>query len=136
MFSQCYFTIDTVRYSANRCHRDIGTLYYLVGSRCRSLRRQDKYSVFSLKPMDVACMKALDHKVNIVPVIAKADTLTRTELQKLKSRVRSCDPSFCIMCCLLIRFIYSVFIALRVFLYYVSFRYPYLWTDSCILLVS
>ena len=33
-------------------------------------------------------MKAVHHKVNIVPVIAKADTLTRAECIRLKKRVR------------------------------------------------
>ena len=42
---------------------------------------------YSLKPIDIAFMKALHHKVNIVPVIAKADTLTRAELVKLKRKV-------------------------------------------------
>ena len=37
--------------------------------------------------MDIAVMKALHDKVNIVPVIAKADTLTKTEVQLLKRRV-------------------------------------------------
>ena len=32
-------------------------------------------------------MKAVDHKVNIVPVIAKADTLTKQEVQRLKQKV-------------------------------------------------
>jgi len=41
----------------------------------------------SLKPLDVAFMRAIHHKVNIVPVIAKADTLTKTELAKLKHTV-------------------------------------------------
>ena len=33
-------------------------------------------------------MKQLHHIVNIIPVIAKADTLTETELKKQKSRVQ------------------------------------------------
>ena len=33
-------------------------------------------------------MKAVDHKVNIVPIIAKADTLTQQEIRKLKKKVR------------------------------------------------
>ena len=33
-------------------------------------------------------MKTLHHKVNIVPVIAKADTLTKTEIAKLKQEVK------------------------------------------------
>ena len=32
-------------------------------------------------------MKALDSKVNIIPVIAKADTITKQELQKFKTKV-------------------------------------------------
>lgn len=40
-----------------------------------------------LKPLDIAFMKEIDHKVNIVPVIAKADTLTKGEVLKMKKRV-------------------------------------------------
>ncbi|NXW51020.1 SEPT2 protein, partial [Nyctiprogne leucopyga] len=40
-----------------------------------------------LKPLDVEFMKALHGKVNIVPVIAKADTLTLKERERLKRRV-------------------------------------------------
>uniref|UniRef100_A0A673MBI8 Septin n=1 Tax=Sinocyclocheilus rhinocerous TaxID=307959 RepID=A0A673MBI8_9TELE len=59
-----------------------------------------------LKPIDVNFMKALDQKVNIVPVLAKADSLTPketcnmkakilTEIDKFKIRifqVPECDP--------------------------------------------
>lgn len=41
----------------------------------------------SLKALDLVTMKKLDTKVNIIPVIAKADTITRTELQKFKSKI-------------------------------------------------
>lgn len=37
-----------------------------------------------LRPLDVEFMKALHEKVNIVPVLAKADTLTPTEVKKKK----------------------------------------------------
>ena len=40
-----------------------------------------------LKMLDIAFMKAVHHKVNIVPVIAKADTLTKAECMRLKKRV-------------------------------------------------
>ncbi|KAL5017106.1 hypothetical protein ScPMuIL_006695 [Solemya velum] len=40
-----------------------------------------------LKPLDIDMMKRLHNKVNIIPVIAKADTLTSTELKKLKQTV-------------------------------------------------
>lgn len=32
-------------------------------------------------------MKKLDQKVNIIPIIAKADTISKTELQKFKSKI-------------------------------------------------
>lgn len=41
-----------------------------------------------LRPVDVAFMKALHEKVNIVPLIAKADCLVPSEIRKLKDRVR------------------------------------------------
>ncbi|XP_016319282.1 septin-2-like [Sinocyclocheilus anshuiensis] len=51
-----------------------------------------------LKPLDVEFMKAIHSKVNIVPVIAKADTLTLRERDRLKRRVREiCDLSRTIM---------------------------------------
>lgn len=37
-----------------------------------------------LRPLDVEFMKALHEKVNIVPVLAKADTLTPSEVKKKK----------------------------------------------------
>uniref|UniRef100_A0A8C8CIY7 Septin n=1 Tax=Oncorhynchus tshawytscha TaxID=74940 RepID=A0A8C8CIY7_ONCTS len=40
-----------------------------------------------LKPLDVEFMKAIHSKVNIVPVIAKADTLTLKERDHLKRRI-------------------------------------------------
>lgn len=43
-------------------------------------------------------MKAIHNKVNVVPVIAKADTLTLRERERLKRRVRTtvthCSGSF------------------------------------------
>ncbi|XP_041825238.1 septin 5b isoform X1 [Melanotaenia boesemani] len=41
-----------------------------------------------LRPIDVEFMKALQDKVNVVPLIAKADCLTPLEIKKLKERVR------------------------------------------------
>ncbi|XP_048732752.2 septin-2-like isoform X2 [Ostrea edulis] len=40
-----------------------------------------------LRPLDISFMKAVHHKVNIVPVIAKADTLTQQECKQLKRKV-------------------------------------------------
>uniref|UniRef100_A0A8C2ZHG9 Septin 4a n=1 Tax=Cyclopterus lumpus TaxID=8103 RepID=A0A8C2ZHG9_CYCLU len=41
-----------------------------------------------LRPLDVACMKALHNKVNIVPVVAKADSLTQAEVHRKKMKIR------------------------------------------------
>lgn len=40
-----------------------------------------------LRPVDVEFMKALHEKVNIVPLISKADCLIPSEIKKLKERV-------------------------------------------------
>ena len=41
----------------------------------------------SLKPLDIEVMKKLCTRVNLIPVVAKADTLTPTDLAKFKQRV-------------------------------------------------
>ncbi|XP_050949004.1 septin 4a [Labeo rohita] len=41
-----------------------------------------------LRPMDVEFMKMLHEKVNIVPVLAKADSLTPLEVRKMKMKIR------------------------------------------------
>ncbi|XP_055100727.1 septin-10-like isoform X1 [Symphalangus syndactylus] len=43
----------------------------------------------SLKTLDLLTMKNLDSKVSIIPVIAKADTVSKTELQKFKIKLMS-----------------------------------------------
>ncbi|KAL2153209.1 hypothetical protein VTH82DRAFT_4364 [Thermothelomyces myriococcoides] len=43
----------------------------------------------SLKPLDIEVMKRLHTKVNLIPVIAKADTLTDEEVAAFKARVCS-----------------------------------------------
>ncbi|ELR61231.1 Septin-10, partial [Bos mutus] len=43
----------------------------------------------SLKTLDLLTMKSLDSKVNIIPVIAKADAISKTELQKFKIKLMS-----------------------------------------------
>lgn len=65
-------------------------------------RRQDKIDLrvhaclyfirptgHTLKPLDIEVMKRLCSRVNLIPVIAKADTLSPTDLAKFKSRVRT-----------------------------------------------
>lgn len=41
-----------------------------------------------LKPLDIEIMKRLGTRVNLIPVIAKADTLTQNDLFTFKQRVR------------------------------------------------
>ena len=41
----------------------------------------------SLRPLDVEFMKKLHHKVNLIPIIAKSDTLTDDEVKAFKARI-------------------------------------------------
>ncbi|NXW48509.1 SEP10 protein, partial [Nyctiprogne leucopyga] len=43
----------------------------------------------SLKALDLLTMKRLDSKVNIIPIISKADSISKTELQKFKNKIMS-----------------------------------------------
>ena len=43
----------------------------------------------SLKPLDIEIMKRLGTRCNLIPVIAKADTLTQADLRTFKQRVRA-----------------------------------------------
>ena len=43
-----------------------------------------------LKPLDVEVMKQLHNKVNIIPLIAKADTMTADECRDFKKTVSFC----------------------------------------------
>jgi septin 7 len=53
----------------------------------------------SLKPIDIEVMKKLHTKVNLIPVIAKADTVTDDEIDNYKKRVCCffCLPPFWIL---------------------------------------
>ncbi|KAF9505959.1 hypothetical protein BS47DRAFT_1374199 [Hydnum rufescens UP504] len=42
----------------------------------------------TLKPLDIEIMKRLGTRVNLIPVIAKADTLTQSDLALFKQRIR------------------------------------------------
>lgn len=41
-----------------------------------------------LKPLDIETMKRLGSRVNLIPVIAKADTMSPGDLEQVKERVR------------------------------------------------
>ena len=66
-------------------------------------RRQDKIDLrvhaclyfirptgHTLKPLDIEVMKRLCSRVNLIPVIAKADTLSPADLAKFKAKVMRC----------------------------------------------
>ena len=44
---------------------------------------------FRLRPIDIKFMSLLHERVNIIPVIGKADTLTKNELSAMKKKVLS-----------------------------------------------
>ena len=50
-----------------------------------------------LKPLDIEIMKRLGTRVNLIPVIAKADTLTQNDLYTFKQRVCLPNPPACFM---------------------------------------
>ena len=41
-----------------------------------------------LRNIDIICMQRLQHRVNLIPVLAKADSLTQSELAALRAQVR------------------------------------------------
>ncbi|NWS12642.1 SEP10 protein, partial [Pachyramphus minor] len=43
----------------------------------------------SLKTLDLLTMRSLDSKVNIIPIIGKADSISKTELQEFKRKIMS-----------------------------------------------
>ena len=49
----------------------------------------------SLRPIDIIVMKKLSEVVNVVPVIAKADSLTLVERDLFKTKVRFRIDAFC-----------------------------------------
>lgn len=90
------------------CYPDrLFTLVYEPSGRKKMLLNQQTYSLFffvffvlclsvcpSLRQLDVEFMKRLSHSVNIIPVIAKADTMTIEERQEFKQRVSfTIDPT-------------------------------------------
>lgn len=46
----------------------------------------------SLKQLDIEFMRRLHTKVNLIPIIAKSDTMTDEEVMEFKQRVRSIRP--------------------------------------------
>lgn len=46
-----------------------------------------EYDGNRLRPIDIQTMQSLQQLVNIIPIIGKADTLTKDELKTIKQRV-------------------------------------------------
>jgi cell division control protein 11 len=44
----------------------------------------------SLREMDIELMRRLSPRVNVIPVVGKADSLTPSELRGFKKRVNGC----------------------------------------------
>ena len=61
--------------------------------RCFRASGSTDYAYYRLKPLDVEIMKRLGTRVNLIPVIAKADTMAPEDLQNFKLRVRVFPPS-------------------------------------------
>lgn len=51
-------------------------------------KNEANYLPNSLKPIDIVVLKKLSDVVNVVPVIAKADSLTLEERQAFKERIK------------------------------------------------
>jgi hypothetical protein len=45
------------------------------------------FEILRLRQLDIEALKSLQSRVNIIPVIAKADTLTQSEMRALKDQV-------------------------------------------------
>ena len=59
------------------------------------LKTWNFYPFCRLKSLDLVTMKKLDSKVNIIPVVAKSDTITKAELTKFKVRWNMMSCVFC-----------------------------------------
>lgn len=46
-----------------------------------------------LKPLDIEFMRRLGNRVNLIPVVAKSDSLTEAELKAFKIRVNESEGS-------------------------------------------
>lgn len=76
-----YRRLDTGNTRGTRTH-------HVIYTHARIKMLSEVHPSCRLRPVDIEFMKALQDKVNVVPLIAKADCLTPTEIKKLKERVR------------------------------------------------
>ena len=63
---------------------------------------------YRLKSLDLVCMKELDKKVNIIPIIAKADTVSRPELLQFKKKVSNWLFSLKLWCTVCVEYVGSL----------------------------
>ena len=56
---------------------------------CRIRTKASVADPASLREVDIELMRRLSPRVNVIPVVGKADTLTPTELRQFKKRVRN-----------------------------------------------
>ena len=82
----------------------------------------------SLRPVDVQLMKNLQGQVNLVPVIAKADTLTSTEMTRLKKQVSDTTHTHMIL-------FYLVQGRNHVFKFWCSRLHNRIWSYNCMYMV-
>jgi septin 3/9/12 len=68
----------------------------IIDSRIHACLYFIRPSGHSLKPIDIIVMKKLADVVNVVPVIAKADSMTLDERIKFKETVSDFYPSSCL----------------------------------------
>ena len=57
----------------------LATFFFIAGSQF--------FLSFSLREMDIELMRRLSPRVNVIPVIGKADSLTPSELKGFKKRI-------------------------------------------------
>lgn len=61
----------------------------------------------TLKPLDIEVMKRLSSRVNLIPVVAKADTLSPVDLARYKQRVCHLEKPIYYMFAYIYRFVLS-----------------------------
>jgi septin family protein len=53
---------------------------------------------YSLREMDIELMRRLSPRVNVIPVVGKADSLTPSELRGFKKRVSAYPTHYSLLC--------------------------------------
>lgn len=59
----------------------------LLHFRLSKKKAQSRICHASLRELDIELMRRLSHRVNVIPVIGKSDTLTPSELSAFKKRI-------------------------------------------------